>query len=281
MGKKCLLLLLQEAIGELSAPEPEWWDKKHHPLPGGGVFIQEEGWGSIAAFTLRCVLLVHELSNASFNWSTSATSVLTTNTGLEATVSPLPSTPPAGLAGTTKHCKFFSNSAQVLQQPDPKDDAIWHESDTYAAIVTRKEVARDSASSPSIRDMLRSRMPAEIGTSGSRTAPLATPLSAWAKPDVQLSMEAAGGEVTGLPDTVGSAGKTLQGLEAFSMVDVADVIEWAVCAEIGTKEGKEVVNEEMGKERQRSKIRAVIGVCVCFFFDSTIFLKGGCMHIRE
>ena len=54
--KKHLLLLLQEAIGELSAPEPEWWDKKCHPLPGGNVVIQEEDWGSIIAFTLRCVL---------------------------------------------------------------------------------------------------------------------------------------------------------------------------------------------------------------------------------
>lgn len=163
---------------------------------------------------------LHELSNTSFNRSTSATNIPTTSTGLESIASPLPSTPPAGLAGTTKGYKFFSNSAQVLQQPDPdKDDAVWRESDTYAAIVTRKEVTRDSASLLSIRDMLRSRMPAEIGTSGSRTAPLATPLSAWAKPDVQLSMEAAGGEVSGLPDTVESAGKILQELEAFSLVE--------------------------------------------------------------
>jgi len=234
--KKHVLLLLQEAIGELSAPEPEWWDKKCHPLPGGNVVIQEEDWGSIIAFTLRCVYpwylrlsdsyclvsssdFLHELSNTSFNRSTSATSVPTTSTDSEATSSPPPSTPPPGLADATKGYKFFSNSAQA-QQPDPdKDDAVWRESDTYAAMVTRKEVSRDSTSLLSIRDMLRSRMHTELGSSGSRTAPLMTPPSAWAKPDVRLSMEAAGGEVSGLPDTVESAGKILQELEAFPFVE--------------------------------------------------------------
>ena len=66
----------------------------------------------------------------------------------------------------------------------------------------------------SIRDMLRARTPAVTEPGASSLTPKATPSappSAWAKPDVQLSKAAAGGQVVvaGLPDTVESAGKML------------------------------------------------------------------------
>jgi 1-phosphatidylinositol-3-phosphate 5-kinase len=47
------------AIGELSAPEPEWFKKGYHPVPRGSVIVREEDWGSIIAFTLRYVRLHH------------------------------------------------------------------------------------------------------------------------------------------------------------------------------------------------------------------------------
>jgi 1-phosphatidylinositol-3-phosphate 5-kinase len=158
----------------------------------------------------------------SLNRSTSSTSVPTTGTCTvpEAMPSPPASSAPSPTSAVgNKGYKFFSNLA-LAQQPDPdKDDVVWQESDTYAAVVTRKEVSRDSASLLSIRDMLRQRIPTELGASGSKTAPPSTPRSAWAKPDVRLSMEAAGGEVAGLPDTVESAGKFLQELEAVYFVE--------------------------------------------------------------
>ncbi|KAF8742340.1 hypothetical protein AX14_005203 [Amanita brunnescens Koide BX004] len=218
--KKKHLSQQQDLIGELSAPEPDWWDKKCHALPGGNVVVNEDDWGSIIAFTLSSSDFLQELSNISLNRSASSMSVPTTSTVPEGAPSPpASSTPSASSAvATTKGYKFFSNSGHA-QQPDPdKDDAVWHESDTYAAVVTRKEVSRDSASLLSIRDMLRHRVAAELGASGTRTAP-PTPRSAWAKPEVQLSMEAAGGEVAGLPDTVESAGKILQELEAIALVE--------------------------------------------------------------
>ena len=54
--KKKHLSQQQDLIGDLSAPEPDWWDKKCHALPGGNVVVQEEDWGSIVAFTLRCAV---------------------------------------------------------------------------------------------------------------------------------------------------------------------------------------------------------------------------------
>ena len=238
--KKKHLSQQQDFIGDLSAPEPDWWDKKCHALPGGNVVVHEEDWGSIIAFTLRCAVhlvltlgpvsdgvgysssdFLQELSNMSLNRSTSSTSVPTATCPVpEAMPSPPASSAPSpSSAVANKGYKFFSNLA-LAQQPDPdKDDVVWQESDTYAAVVTRKEVSRDSASLLSIRDMLRQRMPTELGASGTKTAPPSTPRSAWAKPDVRLSMEAAGGEVAGFPDTAESAGKFLQELEAVYFVE--------------------------------------------------------------
>jgi 1-phosphatidylinositol-3-phosphate 5-kinase len=41
--------------GTLEAAEPEWWKPGCHPVPGGNVVVREGEWGSIIAFTLRCV----------------------------------------------------------------------------------------------------------------------------------------------------------------------------------------------------------------------------------
>ncbi|KAK2461369.1 hypothetical protein APHAL10511_006593 [Amanita phalloides] len=62
--------------------------------------------------------------------------------------------------------------------------------------------------------MVLSRTLAEPGVASPRIAAPLTPPLAWAKPDVQLTKEAVGGEVAGLPNTVETAGKMLQELEA-------------------------------------------------------------------
>ncbi|KIL57862.1 hypothetical protein M378DRAFT_27805 [Amanita muscaria Koide BX008] len=231
--KKHLSLLLnanqQDLLGELKPPEPGWWDKKCHPLPGGYVVVQEGDLGSIIAFTLSSADFLMGLCNAPLNRSTSATNLASsTSTGTVASEfhSPFqPSTPSATSATTTKGYKFFSNSSALSQQQqlDPdKEDVVWHETEACAAVVTRKEHTRDSASLLSIRDMLRSRTPIEPGGGGASgtlsSAKAASPIppSAWSKPaDAQLSREEAGGTVFGLPqDTIETAGKVLQGLEA-------------------------------------------------------------------
>ena len=44
-------------------PEPEWWKDGCHAVPGGNVIVREDDWGSIIAFTLRCVDFVAQTCN--------------------------------------------------------------------------------------------------------------------------------------------------------------------------------------------------------------------------
>lgn len=122
--------------------------------------------------------------------------------------------------------KLFTSSAH--SQPDPdQEDVIWHEPEAYSAVISRKEHPRDPTSLLSIREVLRQKSGTDdggglpisrFGSIGSSTSRLgvATPPSAWAKPDVQISMEAADGEVSGLPGTEESAGKILHEIESVS-----------------------------------------------------------------
>lgn len=42
-------------VGMPSMTEPEWWKSGCHAVPGGNVIVREGDWGSIIAFTLRCI----------------------------------------------------------------------------------------------------------------------------------------------------------------------------------------------------------------------------------
>lgn len=122
--------------------------------------------------------------------------------------------------------KLFTSSSRT--QPDPdQEDVIWHEPETYSAVISRKEHPRDPASILSIREVLRQKPPTD-GSGGLPLSRLANPgssnlrltggipSSAWAKPDVQISMEAADGEVSGLPESSDSAGKILHDIGSMS-----------------------------------------------------------------
>lgn len=105
--------------------------------------------------------------------------------------------------------------------PDPDQDGIvWHEPEPYSAVISRKQHPRDPTSLLSIRDVLRHKTSTEgpsglpFGASGLRG--VATPPSAWAKPAVEVSKEAADGEVSGLPDIAESVGKILQEMDVAS-----------------------------------------------------------------
>ncbi|KAF8621435.1 hypothetical protein AX15_007794 [Amanita polypyramis BW_CC] len=220
-----------ELAGDLNAPEPVWWGKTCHALPGGSVLVNEDDRGSIIAFTLSSLDYQQELSGVLLNRSSSGTNALNIGSVSEIAPPSQPPTPSAGSAVTIKGYKFFSNSSQP-QQPDPdKEDVVWHEPEVCATVVTRKEVSRDSASILSIRDMLRSRTLAEpsgssYGTPTLKTMALGSGLSstpilpcALPKPDVQVNKEAAGGQVAGLPDGADAAGNMLQELQATASVE--------------------------------------------------------------
>lgn len=52
-------------IDRLDLPEPEWWSKDCHAIPGGNILVREDDWGSIIAFTLGYVLCSRDLSSMS------------------------------------------------------------------------------------------------------------------------------------------------------------------------------------------------------------------------
>lgn len=95
-------------------------------------------------------------------------------------------------------------------------------------MISRKEHPKDATYLLSIREVLRQRAvvdgPSTLspsrfvpsagqGPAGSKSANGAPP-SAWAKPDVQVSMEAADGIVSCLPENAESAGRILQEIES-------------------------------------------------------------------
>ena len=116
--------------------------------------------------------------------------------------------------------RFVSGSAPQLPDPD-NDDTGWQEPESYSAVISRKEHPRDPVSLISIRDVLRQKASVDAGTSSSLLSPTGTsgaetPRSVRAKPAVEVSTAAAGGQVSGMPEAVEAAGKILHELEAVS-----------------------------------------------------------------
>ncbi|KAF5373740.1 hypothetical protein D9758_000701 [Tetrapyrgos nigripes] len=216
--------------------EPEWWDKACHVLPEGNIVIREDDWGSIIAFTLSSADYRRELANMTPNRHNGG--------GLLSPQyqepPPLSSTPEAGTsiptpssfisAATATGYKLFRSSA--VNQPDPdQEDVIWHEPESYSAVISRKDHPRDPTSLLSIREVLRQKTPATTDMnilSVSRFSSLtslkhsrlfgssegkgtATPPSAWSKPEVQVIKKDVGGELSGLPS--GSTDKLVHELE--------------------------------------------------------------------
>lgn len=135
------------------------------------------------------------------------------------------SNPPSFFAAATGF-QLFKPSAQ---SPDPDaDGVVWHEPEAYSAVITRKEHPRDPASLLSFREVLRQKSPVDgsgllsgsrfgsLGSASLKAAGIGTPPSAWSKPDVQISMQAADGEVNGLPENGESVGKMLQEIDTIS-----------------------------------------------------------------
>ncbi|TFK37716.1 hypothetical protein BDQ12DRAFT_684579 [Crucibulum laeve] len=202
-------------VGELSAEEPEWWGKGCHAIPGGNTIVREDDWGSIIAFTLSSADYQRELANLSVSRASSVSS------------------PPENSPTTAPASSFFSSAASyrlfspATKSLDPdQEGVIWHEPEPYSAVISRKEHPRDPTSLLSIREVLRQKNPADgsgtlspsrfgsVSSTASSHVAVGAPPSAWAKPDVSLTMQAAGGEVSGLPDAVETVEKLFHEIEA-------------------------------------------------------------------
>ncbi|KAF9456920.1 hypothetical protein BDZ94DRAFT_1326638 [Collybia nuda] len=197
---------------KLAAEEPEWWGKGCHAVPGGNVVVREDDWGSIISFTLSTTDYQRELANMSTQRSPSQ---------------PITLEPSPVLSGQSSFFsaavgyRLFTSSTHT--QPDPdREDVAWSEPEAFSSVISRKEHPRDPTNILSIREVLRQKSPVEgaiptasrFGSFGPAGSKNIVPPSAWAKPDVQISMDAADGEVSTIPDTMESAGKILQEIES-------------------------------------------------------------------
>ena len=145
--------------------------------------------------------------------------------------------------------KLFTSSTPTLPDPD-QEDVAWSEPEAFSAVISRKEHPKDTTTLLAFREVLRQKSPVDLpgssilsatsrinnsstgtSTGGGGSTPKAggsthatgsgsgaVPPSAWAKPDVQISKDAAGGKVSVIPpDTVEAAERILQEIEAESL----------------------------------------------------------------
>jgi 1-phosphatidylinositol-3-phosphate 5-kinase len=185
------------AIRKLQAPDPAWWAPQCHAVPGGSVLVHEEDWGSIIAFMLSSMDYTRELAAIGIARPpppaapSAAPSVAT---------SPLPS--PAPISTLSYFTAPFRTSGSTL---DPDADAVgWHEPEACSSVISRKQHPRDHLLS--LRDVLLHKRSTDEPIEGSvlgRGAPpnASFPLSVFAKPAVEVSLQAADGEVA---DPVGN-----------------------------------------------------------------------------
>lgn len=118
--------------------------------------------------------------------------------------------------------RFMATSAPT---PDPdQEGVVWHEPEPCSAVITRKEHPRDPTTLSSLREVLRQKAPLDgsmllptskflTGSSSNRVVSDSAPISPWAKPAVEVSMQAADGRLSGMPEAVEAAGKILQGFD--------------------------------------------------------------------
>lgn len=133
---------------------------------------------------------------------------------------------PSPLSATSNQSSFFGSklfsSSSAVPDPD-QEGIVWHEPDTYSAVISRKEHPRDHMSLLSLRDVIRNKVladdsngqPSRFGNvEGSRSHVSGVmPPSTWAKPEVEINKHAVGAAVSGLPKAE-SAGGLLQEMES-------------------------------------------------------------------
>lgn len=213
--------------------EPEWWKHSCHAVPGGKFVVREDDWGSIIAFTLR---YGHDLNRNDDTYSIALDGSSTdyhrelVNMALPIpNVIPVPPSTPA-----QERPSFFSGASfkrlmtSSTPMPDPdQDDVVWNEPETYSAIITRKDHPRDPTSLSTLREVLRQKTALDSNVlapaskffpvgSSTRAVSSPPPTSAWAKPAVEVSTQAAGAHLSSMPEAGGAAGKILHGFEEIS-----------------------------------------------------------------
>lgn len=198
---------------------PEWWKPRTHCLPNSSVVVREAEWGSIIAFTLRSAEYRSELQEMASGPTLSTAGLSGKSAKMSArTMRSRPSSPRRPSRPTISMRRSVSGPISSTMStnghhsgtvPDPvkeADEAMARDVEDFSAVITRKENPRDVTSLLSLRDVLKHRRsfdatssPSKIGTvvgTSKFASGMSMPRGAWAKPDVQVSMQMAGGEVT-------------------------------------------------------------------------------------
>ncbi|KAF8584543.1 hypothetical protein K439DRAFT_1633470 [Ramaria rubella] len=190
--------------GRVTSAEPEWWSNTCYAVPGGRVVVREGEWGSVIAFTLSSLDYQRELANLNMAFPTSSPALSTT------TLSELQSlTPTTTVKPTKQHHKNLD--------PDDVDTSSWEESESWTAVISRREHPREMSALVSLRDVLRTKHSFDTSSLGSRFSGSVsrgvanvTPPSAWALPQVNVNLEPADGRVSLFPEATEVVEKILE-----------------------------------------------------------------------
>ncbi|KDN36345.1 hypothetical protein RSAG8_10912, partial [Rhizoctonia solani AG-8 WAC10335] len=192
-------------IREIKCPEPWWWGKDTHVVPGSDVIVKEGDLGSIIAFTLSSVDYANELENLRNHRVTSyveSSDEGITTSKLAKSISSLSVVP-------SRVATPVPQTAPSTPDPDQDNPSLWGEAESYSTVIMRKENPRD-LSILGLRDVLRHKrtidsgpsFPSKFSTLGSSAsrAVSGTPPSAWSKPACEVSTQFADGQVASSTD---------------------------------------------------------------------------------
>jgi 1-phosphatidylinositol-3-phosphate 5-kinase len=157
-------------------PEPDWWSKGFHALPGGSVIVHEGEWASMISFTLSSSDYTTELldmsrpraassvaveagSTAPTNSIISSKSDATAETAVsQATAVKVSSTP--GLTSFVASVQALASSKPATSALDPDDESTasrWHFQESLSSQISRKDHPKDGSNIMSLRDVLRNK----------------------------------------------------------------------------------------------------------------------------
>jgi len=214
-------------------PEPDWWSKGYHALPGGSVIVHEGEWASLISFTLSSsdyTAELHEMSRprpassvgAEAGSTAPTNSIISSKSDATAETAVSQATavefnPVHGLTSFVANMQALAASKLASSALDPDEESTasdWHVSEILRSQISRRDHPRDSSNIMSLRDVLRnkavdgaslasrfSNMANSNGTSASKL-PGKTPPSTVSSTSLELDVNPTQGSAASLtPET--------------------------------------------------------------------------------
>lgn len=157
-------------------PEPDWWSKGFHALPGGSVIVHEGEWASMISFTLSSSDYTTELvemsvpraasstgasagSTAPSNSSISSRSDAPAETAVSQAIA-VEVNSAAGLTSFVASVQALASSKPASLALDPDDESTasgWHLPESLSSQISRRDNPKDGSNIMSLRDVLRNK----------------------------------------------------------------------------------------------------------------------------